>query len=88
MIVGSPETVAEKRDPRREISCGNMLGLFQFGNMPSGRRGTHAATPGRDAARERGCRTDSDACGVSFRTGDSNERAAGPKAGENQWRTS
>ena len=35
-IAGSPETVAEKIiEHAREIGCGNLLGLFQFGNMPS-----------------------------------------------------
>jgi alkanesulfonate monooxygenase SsuD/methylene tetrahydromethanopterin reductase-like flavin-dependent oxidoreductase (luciferase family) len=35
-IVGSPETVAQKIALHsRENGCGNMLGLFQFGNMPS-----------------------------------------------------
>jgi alkanesulfonate monooxygenase SsuD/methylene tetrahydromethanopterin reductase-like flavin-dependent oxidoreductase (luciferase family) len=35
-IAGSPETVAEKITLHAsEIGCGNMLGLFQFGNMPS-----------------------------------------------------
>ncbi|MBL8148967.1 MAG: LLM class flavin-dependent oxidoreductase [Blastocatellia bacterium] len=33
-IVGSPETVREKLKERiRELGCGNVLGLFQFGNM-------------------------------------------------------
>jgi len=35
-IVGSPETVAEKIvEHASEIGCGNMLGLFQLGSMPS-----------------------------------------------------
>jgi alkanesulfonate monooxygenase SsuD/methylene tetrahydromethanopterin reductase-like flavin-dependent oxidoreductase (luciferase family) len=34
-IVGSPETVAERIiEHAGEIGCGNMLGLFQLGNMP------------------------------------------------------
>jgi alkanesulfonate monooxygenase SsuD/methylene tetrahydromethanopterin reductase-like flavin-dependent oxidoreductase (luciferase family) len=34
-IVGSPETVAQKLvHHAREIGCGNLLGLFQLGNMP------------------------------------------------------
>jgi hypothetical protein len=33
--VGSPETVAEKIvEHASEIGCGNMLGLFQLGDMP------------------------------------------------------
>ena len=35
-IVGSPETVTEKIvEHASEIGCGNMLGLFQLGSMPS-----------------------------------------------------
>jgi alkanesulfonate monooxygenase SsuD/methylene tetrahydromethanopterin reductase-like flavin-dependent oxidoreductase (luciferase family) len=35
-IVGSPETVAEKIvEHASQIGCGNMLGLFQLGSMPS-----------------------------------------------------
>jgi len=35
-LVGSPETVAEKIvEHASEIGCGNMLGLFQLGSMPS-----------------------------------------------------
>jgi alkanesulfonate monooxygenase SsuD/methylene tetrahydromethanopterin reductase-like flavin-dependent oxidoreductase (luciferase family) len=34
-IVGSPETVAQKLvEHAKEIGCGNLLGLFQLGNMP------------------------------------------------------
>jgi len=34
-IVGSPETVAQKIiEHAREIGCGNLLGLFQLGDMP------------------------------------------------------
>ena len=34
-IVGSPETVADKIvEHASEIGCGNMLGLFQLGDMP------------------------------------------------------
>ncbi|MBM4268655.1 MAG: LLM class flavin-dependent oxidoreductase [Deltaproteobacteria bacterium] len=37
-IVGSPETVAQKIiEHSKDIGCGNMLGLFQLGNMPTGK---------------------------------------------------
>ena len=35
-VVGSPETVADKLiEHASEIGCGNLLGLFQLGNMPA-----------------------------------------------------
>jgi alkanesulfonate monooxygenase SsuD/methylene tetrahydromethanopterin reductase-like flavin-dependent oxidoreductase (luciferase family) len=34
-VVGSPETVAQRLiEHGKEIGCGNLLGLFQLGNMP------------------------------------------------------
>ncbi|MFQ5513256.1 MAG: LLM class flavin-dependent oxidoreductase [Myxococcota bacterium] len=56
-IVGSPETVAEKIvEHAREIGCGNLLGLFQLGDMPpekareNARRYAEAVMPRVDKA--------------------------------------
>ncbi|MGH7860500.1 MAG: hypothetical protein ACREQY_24480, partial [Candidatus Binatia bacterium] len=35
-VVGSPKTVAQKLvEWGKQIGCGNLLGLFQLGNMPA-----------------------------------------------------